>query len=137
MLEQIDRYWEKLFADPLMIATPTGTCIIQPQRTNNLLEQFFRDYRKNYRRRSGNNTMTKLLQTMLADTLLVKNLENPDYLKILLRGRTSLAKRFAAIDSKLVRCELKKAKAKNGKIPSTVTKIIHSEKDMKSLLNAF
>jgi len=137
MIEQIDRYWEKLFADPLMVATPTGTYMIQPQRTNNLLEHFFRDYRKNYRRRSGNNTMTKLLQTMLADTLLVKNLENHDYLKILLRGRTSLAQRFAEIDSKLVRSELKKAKAKDGKIPSTVTKIIHSEKDMKSLLNAF
>ncbi|MCP4400465.1 MAG: hypothetical protein GY801_24570 [bacterium] len=81
--------------------------------------------------------MTKLLQTMLADTLLVKNLENPDYMKILLCGRTNLAKRFAEIDSKLVRCELKKAKEKDGKIPSTVKKIIHSEKAMKSLLNAF
>ncbi len=137
MIEQIDRYWEKLFADPLMIATSIGTCMIQPQRTNNLLEHFFRNYRKNYRRRSGNNTMTKLLQTMLADTLLVKNLENPDYMKILLRGRTNLAKRFAEIDSKLVRCELKKAKENEGKIPSTVKKIIHSEKAMKSLLNAF
>ncbi len=29
MIEQIDRYWGKLFADPMMIDTPTGTFIIQ------------------------------------------------------------------------------------------------------------
>jgi len=84
MIDQIDKYWEKLFADPISIETPTGTIIIQSQRTNNLLELFFREYKKNYRRRSGNNNMTKMLQTMLADTPLSKNLENPEYMKILL-----------------------------------------------------
>ena len=42
MLEQIDKYWEKLFADPLPVTTPEGVLYIQPQRTNNILERFFR-----------------------------------------------------------------------------------------------
>ncbi len=81
--------------------------------------------------------MTKLLQTMLADTLLVKNLENPAYMEILLHGRTNLAKRFAEIDIKIVRGGLKKAKENDEKIPCNVKKIIKSEKDMKSFLNLF
>jgi len=137
MIEQIDKYWEKLFADPISVETPAGTVIIQPQRTNNLLEHFFRDYRKDYRRRSGNNNMTKMLQTILADTPLVKNLENPEYMKILLNGKTNLEERFAEIDAKIVRYEVKKAKQKNEKIPIKIKKMIKSEKNMKLFLNLF
>ncbi|MCP4877949.1 MAG: hypothetical protein GY896_21040, partial [Gammaproteobacteria bacterium] len=42
MVKQIDKYWDKLFADPIQVATKTGTVTLQPQRTNNILEQFFR-----------------------------------------------------------------------------------------------
>jgi hypothetical protein len=42
MVKQIDKYWDKLFADPIRVGTPTGEVIIQPQRTNNLREQSFR-----------------------------------------------------------------------------------------------
>mgnify|MGYP001593944987 FL=1 len=37
MISQIDKYWTKLFADPLIVKTPDGTKFIQPQRTNNVL----------------------------------------------------------------------------------------------------
>ena len=43
MVKQIDTYWEKLFADPIAVHTPTGVRFVQPQRTNNILERFFRD----------------------------------------------------------------------------------------------
>ncbi|MCK4305007.1 MAG: hypothetical protein KAY24_12285, partial [Candidatus Eisenbacteria sp.] len=42
MIEQIDKYWKKLFADPFTVQTPSGPILIQPQRTNNILGQFFR-----------------------------------------------------------------------------------------------
>jgi len=32
MVEQIDKYWEKLFADPIHVNTPQGKVTIQPQR---------------------------------------------------------------------------------------------------------
>ncbi len=137
MIEQIDTYWEKLFADPISIETRAGTIIIQPQRTNNILERFFRSYRKSCRRKSGNNKMTKILQTMLADTPVVKNLENPEYRKILLNGKTSLEERFAEIDAEVARDELKRAKNKNEKIPNKLKKIIRSKENMRLFLNLF
>ncbi len=95
MGKQIDKYADKLFADPIEVDTPKGLVTIYPQRTNNILEQFFRKMRRGHRRKTGNNSMHRLLQTMLADTPLVKNLENPDYMKILLDGRDNLEELFA------------------------------------------
>ena len=84
MAAQIDKYGDKLFADPIEVKTPNGTTIIYPQRTNNILEQFFRSFRRGERRKTGNDSLCRTLQTMLADTPLVKNLDNPQYMKILL-----------------------------------------------------
>ncbi len=97
MAEQIDKYGDKLFADPIKVDTPNGTVTIYPQRTNNILEQFFRGVRRDHRRKTGNDSMCRVLQTMLADTPLVKNLGNPDYMEILLNGKTNLEELFAEI----------------------------------------
>ena len=37
MIKQIDKYWDKLFADPIVVNTPNGQLTIQPHRTNNIL----------------------------------------------------------------------------------------------------
>ena len=97
MAEQIDKYGDKLFADPIEVDTPSGKSIIYPQRTNNILEQFFRGIRRKHRRKTGNNSMQKVLQTMLSDTPLIKNLDNPKYMDILLDGKASLEELFAGI----------------------------------------
>jgi hypothetical protein len=55
MVKQIDKYWDKLFADPIQIETPTGTIILQPQRTNNILEQAFRFLKRDGRKKAGCN----------------------------------------------------------------------------------
>jgi hypothetical protein len=96
--KQIDQYGDKLFADPIILIRPSGSITIYPQRTNNILEQFFRRLRRDHRRRTGNNSMRKRLQAMLADTPLVKNLSNPDYMSILLDGKSNLEERFAEIE---------------------------------------
>jgi len=97
MAEQIDKYADKLFADPIEVATPNGKITIYPQRTNNILEQFFRGIRRGQRRKTGNDSMSRTLQTMLADTPLVKNLDNPEYMKILLCGKANLEELFAQV----------------------------------------
>ena len=97
MAKQIDKYGEKLFADPIVVKTPNGTIIIYPQRTNNILEQFFRSIRRGERRKTGNDSMCRTLQTMLADTPLVKNLDNPKYMEIILKGKADLEELFAEI----------------------------------------
>ena len=97
MAAQIDKYGDKLFADPIAVKTPNGTIIIYPQRTNNILEQFFRSFRRGERRKTGNDSLCRTLQTMLADTPLVKNLDNPRYMEILLNGKANLEELFAEI----------------------------------------
>jgi hypothetical protein len=69
MVKQIDKYWEKLFADPIMVTTSNGEKIlVQPQRTNNILERFFRDIKRMYRSKSGTQSLNKVIKAMLADT---------------------------------------------------------------------
>ncbi len=54
MIAQLDKYWEKLFADPIVVDTPNGKVTIQPQRTNNLLERFFRNLKHSHCKKNGN-----------------------------------------------------------------------------------
>ena len=102
MIGQIDKYWEKLFADPIILNTPEGRFDIQPQRTNNIMERFFRNLKRGGRKRSGTISLNKALKFMIADTPLVKNLDNPEYMKILLDGCGTLEERFARIDGHTV-----------------------------------
>ena len=118
MAEQITKYWHMLFADPITIETSHGTVTIQPQRTNNLLERFFRDLKRDHCRRTGTSSMSRQLTAMLADTPLIKNLENPEYQRILLKGKATLEERFAEIDAKTVRQELAKARESVDRIPA-------------------
>jgi hypothetical protein len=115
MVKQIDKYWEKLFADPIMVKTANGEKIlVQPQRTNNILERFFRDIKRMYRSKAGTQSLNKVIKAMLADTPLVKNLSNPQYVQIILNGHNTLEDRFAEIDEKLVRQEMKKSEVHRG-----------------------
>jgi hypothetical protein len=124
MIEQMDKYWEKLFADPLTVNTPEGQIVIAPQRTNNILERFFRGEKRRSRKKSGTSSLNKILKTILADTPLVRNLENNEYLKIILNGCSTLEERFSQIDDKMVREELKQAKKNQEKIPPEIKGII-------------
>jgi len=124
MVEQIDKYWKKLFADPVTVETPQGKVTFQPQRTNNLLERFFRDLKRGHRRKSGANSMNKKLRAMLADTPLIKNLENEAYLKIILNGKANLEELFSEIDAKTVRQELNKSQEHLDRIPEKIQRII-------------
>jgi hypothetical protein len=124
LIGQIDKYKDKLFADPITVKTPDGTRPLQPQRTNNLMERFFRDFRRAARRRSGHNSISRLLQSMIADTPLVRNLENPGYLKTLLNGQATLEERFAQIDAETVREELRTVQGSLEKVPPKIRQLI-------------
>ena len=110
--QQMDKYWDKLFIDPIEVKTPHGKQWIQPQRTNNSMEQFFREEKRKGRERSGTSSLTKSFKAILAETPLIQNLSNPQYMKLLLKkllkGNSSLVERFAQIDAALVRQEMEK-----------------------------
>jgi len=123
MVQQIDKYWDKLFADPIQVVTNTGTVTLQPQRTNNILEQFFRDLKRSDRKRTGNHALSKTLKTMMAQTPLVKNLDHPQYMKIVLNGKASLAERFAGIDIIQVRQAHTKAQKSAQRYPKRMAEV--------------
>jgi len=124
MIGQIDKYWDKLFADPITVNSSTGQISIQPQRTNNILERFFRDLKRRNRKRSGTQCLNKTIKAMLADTPLVKNLDNPDYVAVILDDCSSLAERFEKIDSFMVLEKLKAEQKKQQGIVPMMKKII-------------
>jgi len=124
MIEQLDKYWGKLFADPITVQTAHGEVVIQPQRTNNILERFFRGEKRRGRKRSGSASLSKELKAILAETPLVRNLENDQYLKIVLNGCDTLAERFSQIDAELVREQLKLARSDQDKLEPRVKKLI-------------
>ncbi len=93
MIKQIDKYWGKLFTEPLIVICARGTIEIQPQRTNNLMEQFFRGMKRDERRKGGNCSLERTLTTM-KDVPLSRNLGNSDF-QIILKGEETLAQCFA------------------------------------------
>lgn len=127
MIVQIDKYWEKLFADPIKVETPNGIVCIYPQRTNNIEETEFRDLKRGYRKKTGNNSLGKTLKSMLENTPLVKNLNNSEYLSILLDGKSSLEEAFADIEINDVRIELKRVQHNPEKIPAKLKKLTCKE----------
>jgi hypothetical protein len=135
MVEQIDKYWTKLFADPIIVKTKAGRIVIQPQRTNNILEQFFRKLMRSFRKKNGFNAMEKIIKAMLPDTPLVMNLKNRDYMRILLDGKKTLEERFAEIDSKKVREELAKSRGKGDMVYPQIKKIIRMPDLQKSIVS--
>ncbi len=54
-----------IFADPLTVQTHAGPLLIQPQRTNNILEQFFRNLKRAHRRHSGNASAGRMLRSVV------------------------------------------------------------------------
>lgn len=124
MGKQIDKYGDKLFADPIDVDSPKGPITIYPQRTNNILEQFFRKLRRGHRRKTGNNSMHRALKAMLADTPLVTNLDNPEYMALLLDGRAGLEELFAQMGSPLFADEVQ-SQADTGRILPGFRKIIN------------
>ena len=137
LIDQMDKYGGKLFADPIAVQTPNGRRLIQPQRTNNIMERFFRDFRRGARRKSGHNSISKFLQSMIADTPLVRNLENPHYLKVLLNGQSTLEECFAQIEIETVRSEIKAAKMWPDRVPQNIRQLIAAPAFPDSLCRLF
>lgn len=124
LITQLDHYHPKLFADPIAVVGPIGTIHLQPQRTNNLMERLFRDLKRGRRRQTGTGSLSRTLQTMLADTPLVRNLNNDDYMATLLDGTPSLEALFANIEVTELRKALQKAQQNPEKIPPDIRKLI-------------
>jgi len=137
MIEQIQKYYEKLFADPIKVMIAGKEVLIQPQRTNNIMEQFFRYLKRLLRKKSGNISVKRPLSAMLPGTVLVKNLDNEEYLELLLDGTSSLEERFSQIDSRLFLREFSEMRSHNRKIPADAKKLIKEERALDKIGELF
>lgn len=127
MIEQIQKYNDKLFADPIEAVVDGQVVDIQPQRTNNIMERFFRHLKRLLRRKAGSVSVKKSLTAMLPGTVLVKNLEDEEYLELLLNGASGLEERFSQIDRHLFLNEFAKMKSSHKKIPADARKLIRED----------
>lgn len=137
MIQQIDENWDKLFSDPIIVQTEGGKKVIYPQRTNNIMEQFFRDLARIHRKRTGFNSMEKTLKTIQPDTPLVKNLEKKEYMDILLAGYNTLEERFAQIETKMIREEIERLKKESDILLPKIKKIIQTSDLPETLVKIF
>jgi hypothetical protein len=90
------------------------------------MERFFRDFKRRCRHKTGGQSLGRTLRTLLADTTLLHNLQNPAYLRILLDGQPSLEALFAQTDPAAVREELQKAQQNAEEVPRALKQFIAS-----------
>jgi hypothetical protein len=124
LIGQLEQYWDRLFCDPIRVQTPHGPLLIQPQRTNNVLEQFFRGCKRDMTKKSGTGRIARTLKAMIANTPLVRNLRDLNYRDIILDGKPSLEERFALIEIQTVRKELIAASSTPEEVPPKIRKLI-------------
>ncbi|MEA2041688.1 MAG: transposase [Bacteroidota bacterium] len=126
-MKQIDKYRKQLFADPITVKTFEGTQVIQPQRTNNIMERMFRDFTRDNKRKTGSDSAGRTIQGMIDDTLLIRNLKNENYKKIIIGDKKNLAEVFSKIDVNTVREKMKEYNVCNEKIPEKIQKLLKEE----------
>lgn len=134
LIDKIDEYWDMLFCDPMVIETSVGEILIQPQRTNNLMEQFLGLLCGPTEKKNGFQAVTRVLKAMLEDTPLVMNLRNKDFMDILLAGRQNIGERFADIDAEVVRAQMNKSTGNEYPISGKLKKIINASTFLESLI---
>ena len=134
-LKQIDKYRKQLFADPITVKTADGTKTIHPQRTNNLMEQIFRDFTRDNKRKTGVDSISRTIQAMIDDTPLIRNLKNDDYRKMIIGDKKNLAEVFAEIDVEIVRKKMKEHNICNEKIPQKIQSLLKKTDVLDTLSN--
>jgi hypothetical protein len=101
--ERIEIYWERLFADPLVVEVNGEKRVFWVQRTNNIMEHQFRRLAYRHRRIHGNRSIRRNLENMPAALPLVLNLKNPDYVRLVFENVMTMAKRFSKIEVSKIR----------------------------------
>lgn len=98
VIKQLEKYWDKIFASPIKVMVGNEEKTIIPQRTNNLSEQFYRKIKHLLRRLSGKPTVSKDIDYLPEEIVLVENLKNQHYVENIVGGLNTLAKKFAQLD---------------------------------------
>jgi hypothetical protein len=120
--ERLLKYWDKLFADPFIAEVNGENKMFFIHRTNNIMEQQFRLFAYSYRRIHGNRSIRRNLENIPEYLPLVANLKNPDYVKLVFRDESNMAKKFSESDVKIIRTMVTKHHNKQKKLVSNKIK---------------
>jgi hypothetical protein len=138
MLIQIEKYKERLFIEGIETVDAKGNKrYSQPQRTNNILERFFRTMKRGVRQRIGNKSMSSIFKTLIAETPYISNLNNPEYLRVILNGKETLAECFAEIDGELIRKAMRKHNEAQDRLKPSVKRAIESQGVLVKIIEAY
>jgi hypothetical protein len=98
VLDHLKRYRERLFGHPV-IRDDTGTPIFVVSRTNNVLETGFATNKQHLRRRTGRRHLGQDIEAMPPQAVLVENLRDPTYVRIVCGSLENLPRAFADLDT--------------------------------------
>lgn len=98
MLRHFKNHGDNLWGHVINLPKGTGGDIRLVERTNNILERFFRGMKQKERRRSGRKTLTQDFEHLPPEAALVYNLRCADYVSIVCGSLDRLHKAFAKID---------------------------------------
>ena len=90
------------------------------------MERLFREFLRNECKRTGSNTLNRRLQAMVAETPMMKNLNCPEFMKIILKGEKTLSDRFAALTTKRIQKNLMDSDGIQDKLPRGLQRLIES-----------
>jgi hypothetical protein len=100
ILDHIDRHGQYLWGHVIQLPESAGGGTRVVDRTNNLLEGFFRGGKQGERQRSGRKKLTQDLEHLPEGAALAANLKQPDYVNIICGTLENLPRAFAALDAK-------------------------------------
>jgi hypothetical protein len=98
IIAHLDRHGDSLWGHAITLPAAAGGGVRLVDRTNQLMENGFRDFKHGERRRSGRKILSQDLECLPAEALLVDNLRHPDYVQILCGSLDQLPQAFAALD---------------------------------------
>jgi len=136
--ERIEQYWQKLFADPIRVNVNGQEKLLFVHRTNNLVENHFRQLNYSYRRIHGKHSVRRNLEHIPEMLPLTENLKNPNYIELIFKNELNIAKRFSQIDVKNIRKMVAEHRKKKQSFCSRKIKRIIRQPNFKSqLINSF
>lgn len=98
ILDHIERHGDSLWGHVIKSPIHAGGGIRVVNRTNNGLEFKFSGTKRGERRRSGRKVLTQDMENLPPASMLVSNLNHPDYVKIVCGSLDGLPEAFAKLD---------------------------------------
>lgn len=106
ILAHLDRHGASLFGHVIELPRALGGGIRLVERTNVILERFWRDLKHGERQRSGRKDLSQDLEQLPAEALLAQNLTHADYVAVLAGTLDNLPRAFADLDAEDRSCAL-------------------------------